>query len=176
MSILLMNKLTLSKSNLDFYFYAPKSLFFLKGISGIFMIKLPKKYYHYNYANGIYFFFLEKKFFSNFIAKLHISVEKHIYFYYARLRLRGLGYRFRKMTKNLYRIFMGRTNYVYFHVPSDIFIKLRRRRAFILSSDFNLLRNVVAHFLLLKEWSPYDFSGVYYPRQLLIVKPGKKRF
>lgn len=143
--------MSLQNLNLQFFFYSPKSLFFIKGISGIFIVKLPRKYYYFDYENGFYFFFTNKFFFKNFISHLYLNINQTFFFYFAKLRLRGLGYRFRKMTRHLYRIFMGQTNYIYFHVPTNVYVKLRRRRAFFLCSNLNLLRNVIIHFLLLKE-------------------------
>lgn len=170
------NNQLLPISKINFWFDPFKNIFFVKGIGGIFLVKLPKIYFYFPYLKGIHFLFINKFSFKSFLSHLFVNIGKLFFCFFAKIKLRGLGYRFRKMSKNLYRIFMGRTNFIYFHFPKNVYIKLRRRLGYFFCSDLNLLRNLIVHFLLLKEWSPYKLSGVFFPRQLLIVKPGKKRF
>jgi len=71
---------------------------------------------------------------------------------------------------------MGFTNYHFLHIPYNLFVKARRRRLFLLSIDNNLVLTVFLHLITLKIKIPYKLRGFFFPRQLILMKPGKKRF
>lgn len=160
----------------DVYFLSQKSLIFIKGLYGIGIIRLPKYYFFILDKYRINFMFNNKYFFSSFLGHF-LSLNRNLnIFFFAKIKLRGLGYRIRPMTKKLLRIFMGFTNYIFFHVPENIFIKSRRRRMIIITNDLSKLRTLLANFFLLKNLSPYRLRGVFFPKQIILMKPGKKRF
>lgn len=120
--------------------------------------------------------FYQKSYFYKFLRTFLYSYKNLNVFFYTKLKLRGLGFRFRRLFPKFYRAFIGYTNYIYIHCPENFVFKIRRLRVFILVNDLNRLRTIVVHFLLLRELSPYKLSGIFFPRQIILLKPGKKRF
>jgi hypothetical protein len=174
----------MKKKNLSFYFGKQFNIYFffkanyiiLKKKTRFFFLKLP-----YNY-----FYKIENKIiniiFNNYFH--YISLFKHIVqlysklisFYYLRLKLKGLGYRIVHISKNLIKIFFNRSNFFYLHLPLTILFKYKIRRLFFLSTKLMDLRNLMITFLLLKKYIIYRLSGLFYPRQIILLKPGKNKF
>lgn len=88
--------------------------------------------------------------------------------------MRGLGYRFRRITPLLSRFYFTKTNYIYFHHPASFFLVSRKRRVIMLSYDRQLLHTVFSHILRLHKAGPYNKRGFTYPRRIFRRKPGKK--
>jgi len=44
----------------------------------------------------------------------------------------------------------------------------------MLSNDLSFLKKILAHLLLLKKLSVYRIRGLIYPRQIIVLKIGKK--
>jgi len=102
--------------------------------------------------------------------------NKLISFYYLRLKLKGLGYRIIHITKFLIKIFFNRSNYFYVHLPNTILFRYKIRRLFFLSTRLADLRLLMINLLLLKKYIVYRLSGLFYPSQILLLKPGKNKF
>ena len=111
-------------------------------------------------------------FFKHFVNNL-IKLSKLFFF---RIRIKGLGYRIKKISNNLYRFFFTSTNFFYFHIPLNILIKYKMRKMLLISNDLVILKVLIAHLLMLKKIIPYFLRGVFSPRKLIILKPGKKAF
>lgn len=145
-----------------------KSRFFIFKIPSIFFFKLEGKNYK--------FIFLNKFFFVSFLKHLFNFYNKLFMFYYFRLKLKGLGYRIFNITKHLIQIYYNRSNFFYVHIPLCILLKNRTRRLFFISSSNEILSVTIIGILLLKEFVVYRQHGVYYPRTILLLKPGKNKF
>lgn len=94
--------------------------------------------------------------------------------FFLKFRLRGLGYRFKRITPFLSRFYFTRTNYIYFHHPQDLFLVSRKRKVILLSFNKQLLHLVFSHILRLYKKSPYNKRGFTSPRRFFRRKPGKK--
>src|ERR1700761_8086135 len=116
------------------------------------------------------FFYKQNKESSNFIFFSKFN------FYYFNLKLKGLGYRVFRISKFLIKIFLNRSNFFYMHISSKVLLKYRTRRFFFISTDLGTLKVLVINLLLLKEFIIYRVNGIYYPRQILLIKPGKNKF
>jgi hypothetical protein len=162
-------------SNFDFFFLKEKSFFFFKGIFGVFVFKCPFLFYKKN-GDDFSFFFTNSLDFKIFLRNFFSFYNSMFFIYFYKIKIRGLGYRFRFICKRLVRVFMGTVNYIYIHFPEDILFRLRRRRLILASFNLELLRKVFFNILLLKDMVPYDFRGIYYPRRIILMKPGKKKF
>jgi len=100
---------------------------------------------------------------------------KRLYlFNFVKIKIRGLGYRITCVSGSLFRFFFGNTNFFYLHTPNDIIIKSRKRKLLILSNNLFALKMVLAHLLLLKKLSAYRIRGLVYPKQVIMLKIGKK--
>jgi hypothetical protein len=97
-------------------------------------------------------------------------------FYYLRLKLKGLGYRIVHISTFLIKIFFNRSNFFYIHIPKTILFRYKIRRLFFLSTKLVDLRVLMINILLLKKYIIYRLSGLFYPRQIILLKPGKNKF
>lgn len=97
-------------------------------------------------------------------------------FYYLRLKLKGLGYRIIHVSTFLVKLFFNRSNFFYMHIPKSILFRYKIRRLFFLSTKLVDLRNLMINLLLLKKYIVYRLSGLFYPRQIILLKPGKNKF
>lgn len=145
-----------------------KSRFFIFKIPSIFFFRLEN--------NNYKFLFLTKFFFKTFLKHLVNFYNKLFMFYFFRLKLKGLGYRIFNVTKNLIKVFFNRSNFFYIHIPSCILLKNRTRRLFFISTKNEELSVTILSILFLKEFVIYRQQGLYYPRQILLIKPGKNKF
>jgi len=82
----------------------------------------------------------------------------------------------RKITKKLYRIYFNRSNYYYVHLPKSVLLKYRTRKFFFISLDKIDLKLLILNLLFLKEHIIYRYSGIIYPKQIFLMKPGKNKF
>lgn len=123
---------------------------------------------------GLSLAFPKSFFFKSFLWQFFFRLD-HTYFF-LRLKVRGLGYRIKSITPVFFRFFIGTTNLYFFHAPSDMYVRVRRRRMLLVSKNVHLIHLVFSHLLLLKKIIPYKLRGVFYPKQLILLKPGKKSF
>jgi len=161
-------------SNFKFFFSKNNSSIYLKGLFGFLILKMPSSFFSYEINNFISFIFLSKFYFSSFYRHFIYMYTDLFKLNFVRLRLKGLGYRIKKITNSLYRFFFNFTNFFYFHIPSNILIKSKRKRIILLSNDLSILKMVLAHLLLLKKFTIYRMRGLLYPRQIIFLRIGKK--
>jgi len=141
-----------------------------------FVFKIPSVFYYRLDGNNYKLLFVEKKFYVGFLRHLFNFYSRCFTFYYFRLKLKGLGYRIFNVTKNLIKIYLNRSNFFYVHIPLCILLKNRTRRLFFISTNNEELSVVIISVLYMKEFVIYRQHGLYYPRQILLIKPGKNKF
>ena len=141
-----------------------------------FVFKLPFLFFYKESNESSNFIFLSKFHFKTFIKHLFNFYDKLSSFYYFNLKLKGLGYRVFRISKSLIKIFLNRSNFFYMHISSKVLLKYRTRRFFFISTDLGTLKVLIINLLLLKEFIIYRVNGIYYPRQILLIKPGKNKF
>lgn len=162
--------------NFNIYFLMKKSYIILKKKSRFFFLKIPCIYF-YKIKENIYSFFFKNYFhYITFLRHILQFYNKLVSFYYFRLKLKGLGYRIIHISKRLIKIFYNRSNFFFIHLPRTILFKYKIRRLFFLSTKLVDLSNLVINLLLLKKYIIYRLSGLFYPRQIIILKPGKNKF
>lgn len=144
--------------------------------SRYFIFKIPSIFFYKIINNDYKFIFLSKFYYITFIRHLLNFYSRFFMFYYFRLKLKGLGYRVFNVTKNLIKIFFNRNNFFYVHIPLCILLKNRTRRLFFISTCNEVLSVFIIKILYLKEVIIYRQHGLYYPRQILLIKPGKNKF
>jgi hypothetical protein len=160
--------------DIKLFFLASHNIFILLN-KFFFKIYFMPSFFFFS-INNFSFFFNNKFYFKSFLSHFSSNYKLFFFFYFFRLKLRGLGYRIKPITKTLIRFFIGTTNYYFFHVPLDVFVKAKRRRILIISSNKYLLKTVFLNLIFLKKLIPYKLRGLFFPRQIILMKPGKKRF
>jgi len=165
---------------LRFYYHltmADKTKVYLIGRSNLVIFKMPSRYFiRLCNENSFSFLFLNYHFFKNFVNSFMVLQRKMFFYYFFRFKLKGLGYRIKRISKYLYRFFFISVNYFYLHLPKTVIFKYKKRRMFLLSSDWVDLRILVVNLLLLKCVTIYRLRGFSFPKRVIMLKPGKKRF
>lgn len=162
--------------DLQLYFFKKKNVIILKKKTRFFFLNLPQLFFlKISYFN-LSFLFLNYFHYISFFKHILQFYNKLSNFYYLRLKLKGLGYRILLLTSSLIKIFFNRSNFFYVHVPNSILLRYKIRRLFFISTRLDDLRILMLNLLLLKKYIIYRFSGLFYPRQILLLKPGKNKF
>ena len=172
--MLIKKKIVNLSQKFDIFFSYKKSLLFFKGALGVATIKLPSYFFFKNGFGVISLLFLNNFFFTSFFSQFLLNYKKMFLFNFVKLRIKGLGYRIKKICSSLFRFFFGSTNFFYFHVPSNVLVKFKKRRLILVSNDLATLKTILAQLLLLKKLSVYRVRGLIYPRQIVTLKIGKK--
>lgn len=166
------------KFNREFEYYV--NLWYNKLIIRIknkyFTLKIPSQYFVKKEKEGYYFIFLSRFYFVTFIKHLFNFYNNFFNYYYYILKLKGLGYRIFQISNKLFKIFLNRSNFFYLHIPATVLLKYRTRRFFFIATQYNILKVMVLRLLFLKEFVVYRVNGIYYTRQILLVKPGKNKY
>jgi hypothetical protein len=177
--MLMQKALFVLHKNFHFFFDLFRNRLFLKGNYGIFVFTLPSLFYfslNHKYLNVISLIFYSRFYFSSFLSHFMYHYRRIFVVFFVRLKVRGLGYRIKPLSKYLIRFFLGTTNYLFFHVPKGILARAKRRRLLLVSNNYANLRLFYVNLLLLKKLIPYQLRGIFFPRQLILMKPGKKTF
>lgn len=172
--MLINRKIVNLSQKFDIFFSYNKSLLFLKGILGVVTIRLPSYFFYKVDSNNFSFLFLKNIFLASFFSQFISAYKQMFLFNFIKLKIKGLGYRIKRVCSSLFRFFFGSTNFFYFHVPSNVLVKVKKRRIILLSNNLVILKILLAHLLLLKKLSVYRVRGLVYPRQIIMLKIGKK--
>ena len=154
-------KISVVYPNIKFYFSKKLNRLFLKNNSFVMFLYLPSYFFFFKSAKALNLSFINKFLYKTFFNQLILFSKIHNKIYFFKLRLRGLGYRIRKMSNSLYRFYFACTNYFYLHVPNEIIFTFKKRRILFFGKDLAKLKVIFVHFLLLKKLIPYRIR-VYY--------------
>lgn len=156
--------------NFYYKFLKNNNILFFKNLFGYMKIFMPSLFF----VSRFKYLFLNKNFYNNFLNNFLFFFNKFYRFFFFRLRLRGLGYRIRKITKKLYRFFFAFNHFFYFHVSKDVFFKHRRRHLIIFSNNLVKLNDIFSHLLLLKKLDFYERNNTFIiSRKILFFKKRK---
>jgi len=124
--MLLKNKIIVKnynlKKNIKLFFSEKKSLLYIKGLYSYIVIKIPNYYFLKN-NNNLNILYKNKYLVLSFIRNINLLYNKLIFLYSVRLKLRGLGFKIRKVSKDLYYFFFNNINMYYFYIPKNLLIK-----------------------------------------------------
>lgn len=129
-----MQKVNLSniKLGIDLFFSKNENSLLIKGAYGIISLKMPTKYYYKIKNNNIYFIFNNIFYFKSFIAHFMYSCNYISVVYFVKFKMRGLGYKMRKITNSLFYFFYNYTNYYYFFLPFGLLMNIYKKRAILI--------------------------------------------
>lgn len=157
-----------------FFIVPEKALFLLQAPLGFSILKLPSLYFYRSSSKEISFLFLRKQPFVAFLRHLSYFHQRLLKFFFVRLRLRGLGYKFKRFAPFLFRFYFTLEMFTYFHVPSNVLCRSRKGRILLLSNDLALLKSVLAELLLLRKAGGYNKRGLWYSKSLLFLRKRRK--
>ena len=167
-----MTKLKFLNKNLKIFFL--DNSIYLQGDFGNLNFKIPT--HLINKKKVITFLFLNVKNYYKFYNNFFLNYYKIYYFYFFRVKLKGLGFKVKQISTYLYRVFFSRSCYIYINVPNVIVLKLRKRKLLFLSSYNFLLKTFFSYVILLKKIGPYNRIGFLVPREIIRLKKKKKLF
>lgn len=157
----------------DLKFLLLKNLNFLliKTKLNIIKLNLPYYYFYYLLNNKINLIFLNKFFFITCIKQIYYFYTFFYKFYFFRLKLKGLGYRIKKITKKIYRFFMAYNHFFYLYIPKNIYIWNKKRNLLVLSLDKIKLNNFFFQLIYLKKIDFYEKTKSFIiPNKILFIK------
>lgn len=173
-----MHLLNISKylnKDIKLSFNSKYSFINIKGLYGTMLYKMPS-FYFYKYSKGyIDLLFINKYKYISFIKHIFMFYKNLSFIFSVRLRIKGLGYRIRKVSKFLYYFFFNYTNMYYFYLPTNVLLKWYKKRIVLVSNNFFLLKLLFSNMLMLKNIGPYRLRGLRYPRQIIFIKKGMKK-
>lgn len=160
------------KLSLNKWYFSIKTskIYFLTAV-GIKIIKLPSYYFVHQIPNKL----LSLLGLSNSINFFRILKNFVVDFYFIKLRIRGLGYRWRTISDNFHYIFFNYTNYYYFYNPNNIIVKIYKKRMILISYFWHYLRLIMSHILLLQKIGPYTLHGIRWAKQIIFLKKSGKK-
>lgn len=157
-----------------FFIVPQKSLFLMTGLLGFYIIHLPSYYFYRLEANVFSFLFLSKFPFVSFLRHLSYYNLRLSRLFFAKLRLRGLGFKVKRLAPSLFRFYFNMEMFTHFHVPSNVLLRSRKNRMLILSHDLSLLKSLIGHILLLRKAGGYNKRGLWFAKALLFLRKRRK--
>jgi hypothetical protein len=158
----------------NFRFLKKNNIVILRNLLGFLKIRMSSYFYFKSEANKFYFLFVNKKLYKKFLMNFLFFFNVYFRFFFFKLKLRGLGYRIKKFTKNLYRFFFAFNHYFYFHISKDLFVKHRKRNLIIFSNNLAKLNDVFSHLLILKKLDFYERNNTFIiSKKILFFKKRK---
>lgn len=148
-------------SEFKWYYTRSYNKVLIKGSVGVASAFLPSFFFFKPYKRTLCFLFTSKAFFTSFVKHfmvMHNSISKLFYF---KVKLRGLGYRIRKLSKHFLRFFFARNHYYYFNMPQGLFVKQKIKTLLVVASDKAKLNNVFSQLLILKKMDMYDKTNSF---------------
>jgi len=137
-----------------------------------------------------FFFFSLTKFFlfSNIITKNYsvFSIFTHflkivqgaLHHYSIKLKIIGLGFRIKLLSlrqRSILKINVGFSHQIYYRLPKTIFFYKKRRKYFILSTNLNILYNVITLLRNFRQLNDYKIKGIVPFIFSKKLKPGKRQ-
>lgn len=147
---------------------------FIENAIGTFKLKLSYIYFFSTKINNT-LIFLKFNLFKQIVMNFFNLYKKLNFIYFIKLKIKGLGYRIRRVSKYLYYFFFNYTNMYYIHIPKNIIIKWYKKRILLISWEFNLLKLILSTIIILKNLGPYQIRGLKYPKQIILLKKKKKK-
>lgn len=163
------------------FFLKLKDPFFMESKNPVIsaLLNSNKKFFFLRYISHNFFLFKQfcKKFFLASAATTVQTKGNNLKFYFNEIKLFGLGFRVKKITGKIHRLYLGFSNFIYIFSTENIIIKYSQilKRLFIFSNSKQEIKNFLAIFFLLKPLSPYRLYGSTTPNKLIFLKTGKKR-
>jgi len=98
------------------------NILFIKEKYGVLFLYLPKFFFINENINNLKLSFLSRLNFMNVLKQFLFLCNYYLVLFFFRIKLKGLGYRIKKITKKIYRFFLAYNHYFYFFVPKNVFI------------------------------------------------------
>lgn len=168
------------KNKIQSFFYKTKKRFVL-------VFKLQKKFFF----NNIYCFlnnnclFLrtnetnKKQVLNNFFNILNIYIKGLSQGFFVKFRMVGLGFKIRrvllKKKKRYLKINLGYSHSIFYKIPHNINVFIRKKFFFLQGSNYDVLMTLVKNLQLLRAANPYKEKGILLFDKIFKLKSGKQQ-
>lgn len=150
-------KFILSK---NFNYNLAKGVMYLYNTWAVLYLVMPSYYFKLETSNKLSLCFTRLNFYK-VVLKSFLNMYKNIhYFYFFRLKLKGLGFRLTRLSQKLFMMFFGAYNFIYLHISMLVFT--RGRNIIILDNDKKLLNIIFYQLLILKKMDLYSKKKTFY--------------
>jgi hypothetical protein len=157
---------------LDLFLNKKFNILFIKGNHGIIFLYLPRIFFIKKSDNNIRLLLNAKNIFFSILKQFLFLYRLLFKFFFFRIRLRGLGYRIKKISKKIYRFFFAFNHYFYLYVPLNVYIWVKKRYLLAISNNKAKLNNLFNHLLLLKKLSfiKNRTDSFVVPKRIVFIK------
>ena len=160
--------------DVNIFYIKSYNILFLKSDVSFCYLYLGNFFFFKYFDDLLILMFLNKKFYNSFIKIFAFFFSIISKIFYFKLKLKGLGYRIKHVTKFLFKFFLAKNHFFYFFVPYNIFIKHRRRHLYVLSVNKFVLNDLFSKLLLLKKMDFYRKSNSFFLKKKLLFLKKKK--
>lgn len=154
------------------FHFSSSSYVYVSGPLGTISIILP---YTFNLKSSLNKRFFKISLVRHFLSNLRFLVFSVMSGYHVFIDLVGLGYRLKKITKVVYRFYVGQSHYVYVHLPSDVLLFAYLNKIILFSIYADKLFSLFTSIMLLRKLNSYKLRGLMRPGQIIVLKEGKQR-
>lgn len=162
------------RHNLKIYFIDFLNILILKEMGYYFFFYLNNSYFVKQKENEMNLLFINRKNFFTFLKNFFrlYWVLNRVFFF--RIKLKGLGYVSKRYSKSLLSFFMAVSHYYYFHLPSNIYLKKKKRHFIFLSYNKVDLYDLFWNLIFLKKLNVYvrskGLNGFIKPNFIRFIK------
>jgi len=120
--------------------------------------------------------FFNKMTYKSFLVNFKNSLYGVSYGFFTLLRLKGVGFRsWIDSVRNDLVLVIGYSHYIFYRIPQDIIIKLKKGRILIFGIEKQRVFSVAAEVQSLRYPDIYKGKGIQYFDKNLVLKVGKQR-
>lgn len=160
-----------------------KLYIFNEKIQQYYEIYLPKNYYYKinlikKEVNSILFYFKSKEKYISLLKNFLNNYKNVNRIFFFRVKLKGLGFYVRRLSKDLFYFFMALNHFFFLHKPKNVYIKKKKKTLIFLCSEKDYLMNIFWNLYFLKRHNVYvktkNISGFLTPNYVRFVKKKNK--
>lgn len=124
-------------------------------------------------------FFCKTNILNNFFSIINNFVKGLNQDFFVKFRVVGLGFRLQRIFVNKFvrvlRLSLGYSHGIFYKIPQDIGVFIKKKVFFLYSHDLNSLMVVAKKLMSLREVNPYKEKGIYIFDKKVRLKSGKQQ-
>lgn len=139
----------------DLIYVEEENKLYLKGLYGYYYLYLSKEIYIKTNKDLIKIMLISKNKFFSILNNFLVLYKRLFKLFFFRIKLKGLGFRLKKLNKKLYKIFMAYNHSYYWHSQKKILIKKKGKKLLIISNNKECLNDLYIHLLIFEKIDKY---------------------
>lgn len=163
------------KKNIDLLYSKNKSKLIFYSHTEMLVLKLPSIYHINCSKNKIKFIFTTKFVYKSMISHIKNIICSFFKLRFVKAKIKGLGYTIKEITTSLHAFSFNWMNFIYLFTPLATMLKVYKRRFFLISKNWCLLKLVLNQLLGLKKVGPYELRGLRLVKHIILIKKKNKK-